>query len=767
MTGAFQTLYRDTYAGLERLEAEGFLRKPKQAYLDRLDQEFAILHKVDAARDVEPGYGSWADFLLLTADYVNEARRRGVYVCPGRGSAAGALISYCVGITEVDPLAYGLLFERFLNPARVSAPDIDCDFSDQKPVFDYLEEKYGKNRVIRISAPSYCKPKSAIRKAALVKGVSFFDAEDISRIYERVEQEHELYDAYKDVDPKIIRAAVERSPELQSLDKRYPGLFDLACRFIGMLAQHGTHAAGCLITRDPAGTEVPVMRVGSKDSVGHRTAFDCKLLEAMGFIKLDILGVTNLRIIVDCLRMVEKRHGVKVDLRRVPDDDPKTAEVFSKGRMVGIFQLGDNAVAYQMAKDLPVETLEDVALINAAIRPGVDYDGIVANKRDPSSVRYPMGEGQRELLADSYGVFVYQEQIMRACRRFAGFTLAEADQVRRVVATTSNAALQYDIEEYRAKFLDGAVLKGHQRGNAEEVWGQIKALANYCFNKSHAVSYGMVSWQEAYLKARWPAEYLCAALNDAVRKKKKAVYERFVKDARAHGVKVKPPSVNHSHGLCHVDNEGAIVLGLSMIHGVGKRGGKAKEGAPYTDWWDLCRRGKIISKKVKDGQSDDGMFVAQTGNKIIGGELDEPTVNLIKAGALDCLYLRPLLLSNLYPGKPITRGQMATWERDALGMFLSFNPLDDYDVRMAPWIKKTTDRRKSGPGGGLVTEVRTTKKGHGRISVVTLKANMTLWCWANNWEKYRAIVQPGAIIEGELWKTNFGEYAIDGVTVID
>lgn len=762
---AFQILYIKTYEGLERLEADGLLRKPKQEYLDRLDKEFEILHRVDGVREKDHRYGSWADFLLMTADYVTHARSLpDVQVGGGRGSVAGSLVAYCLGITEVDPLAYGLIFERFLNPERVSAPDIDVDFSNQTPVFEYLEEKYGKNRVIRISAPSYCKPKGAIRKACVVKDIHYVEAMQITDVYGRVEREHELAKNFNDVNPEIIRQAVSKSPELQAADRKYPGMFDLACRFIGMLDKHTTHAAGCLITADPAGVEVPVMRVGTAQSVSHRTAFDCKLLEWMGFIKLDILGVTNLQILVDALNMVRERHGIIVDLRRIPDDDPAAAAIFSKGDMVGIFQLGDNAVAYGMCRDLPVENLEDVALVNAAIRPGVDTDGIVSNKRDHESVRYPLGDKQRELLADSYGVFVYQEQIMRACVEFAGFTMGEADQVRRVVATTSNAALQYNIEDYHSRFVDGAVANGYDRYGAEEVWSQIKALASYCFNKSHAVSYGQISWQEAYLKARWPAEYLCACLNDAMSKKNKDAYERLVRDAKAHRIRVIPPSVNQSRGMCYVDDNGAIVLGLSMIHKVGKKGANAMKKAPYTDWWDLCRRSGLISKKVRDAQTD-GPDPEKPG-KIIVGEVDEPTMCLIKAGALDCLYPRQILLSNLYPGRPITSGQMANWEREVTGMFLTIDPLEDYKDRMGLWIKRTTDKRKGGVGGGLVVDAKTTRKGHGRMSVVTTKETMTIWCWKDNWTGVKDSVIPGCVIEGDLWKSSFGEYAIADLKVL-
>lgn len=753
-------LRRLAYEGLARLRARGRLLYEEPRYVERIERELAVFESVSRMKKIAPGYGDWADFLLVTADYVNEARRRGVGIGPARGSAAASVVCYCIGITSVvDPIRFRLIFERFLNPARVSSPDIDLDFSDQEVVFAYLEERYGANRVVRISAPQYMKPKGALRQAGMVLNIPLGESLAITAEYDRVENEYRLLDSHDDVDSALIDEAVKRSERLAEWEREYPKMFYLARRFIGMLQGHSTHPAGVLVTHAPAGSEVPLMRVGG-ETKGIRTAWDCKALEGVGYVKLDVLNVSNLVILTETVEMVRERHGVRVEIEEVPFEDKRTAAVFASGDVVGIFQVGDNPVALQMARELPVEAVDDVAIINAAIRPGIEWQRIVENKRDPDSVWY-LADALREILSDSYGVFLYQEQIMFAVQRLGGFSMEEADQVRRVIATTSNAALQYDLGVYRERFISGAVALGHPESAAVSIWDQIKALEAYCFNKSHAVSYGMIAWQEAYLKARWPAEYLCACLNDAIRKKKRESYEKFVVDARKHGIEVVPPGVNRSRGFCLVDPQGRIVLGLRMILNVGTGADRIAAHAPYHSFSDFLERAAVASQETR-GSVEGALFQAP-GQVASPRSMDEVTSMLVKAGAFDEIHPRHEILKACFPDAALTAPMVAAWEQQALAFFCTSDPLADFASDMEDWVESDSDRRRKGISGGLVLETHTSRSGTGFLKVRTRQATVDFVCWADEWRDVRERVKPGMIVTGDVFKTKRDNYAISNL----
>lgn len=755
-----EELRRRAYEGLARLKAKGRLLYPEERYVERIERELDVFETVSKAKKIAPGYGNWADFILVTADYANTARARGVYLGPARGSAAASVVCYCVGITSVvDPIRFRLIFERFLNPARVSSPDIDLDFSDQDVVFAYLEERYGKNRVVRISAPQYMKAKGALRQAGMVLNVPLNESIAITAEYERVENEYRLLDQWDDVDPKLIDEALARSERLAEWEREYPKMFYIARRFVGMLQSHSTHPAGVLVTHGPAGAEVPLMRIGSGDTKGIRTAWDCKALEGVGYVKLDVLNVTNLTIITETIAMVRERHGVRVDPDEIPLEDKRTAQVFAAGDVVGIFQVGDNPIALQMAKELPVETVDDVALINAAIRPGIEWQRMIENKRDPGSVYYALG-GLEEILSDSYGVFTYQEQIMFAVQRIGGFSMEEADQVRRVIATTSNAALQYDIDVYRERFVSGGVEKGHSQSALASTWDQIKALANYCFNRSHAVAYGIIAWQEAYLKARWPAEYLCACMNDVIRKKKRESYEKFVADAKRHGIEVVPPGVNRSRGFCFVDG-GKIVLGLRMILNVGSGADRIAAHAPYQSFGDFLERAAVASAQTKG--SVVGALFQKPGEVASPQSMDEVTSMLVKAGAFDVLHPRREILGACFPEVELTAPMIAAWEQEAVAFFCTSDPLADFAADMVEWIKTDSDRRRKGISGGLVLATHTSKSGTGFLKIRTRETTVDFVCWSDEWKDIREKVRVGMIVTGTAFKTRRDNYALSNL----
>ena len=580
--------------GLERRLA---VRKRHEADLDesvyreRLEDELSTIISMD-----------FAGYFLIVADFVNFARSKGIPVGPGRGSAAGSIVSYALGITDVDPIRYNLLFERFLNPERITMPDIDVDFCYERrdEVLEYVREKYGHDRVANIITFGTMKGKAVIRDVGRALDFSFSETDRICK----------LYPAPKQGKDYSLARALEIEPRLRELrdaGERESKLFEYALKLEGLARHVSKHAAGVVISDKPLVEQVPLF-VDKDGTV--MTQFAGPDIEAIGLIKFDFLGLKTLTQIANTLRLVEEGRGEKIDVSNLPLDDPAVYRLLSRADTIGIFQMESGGMRKLLTRVRP-SSFEDLIAVLALFRPGPLDSGMVEEyvkrKAGRESVRYP-DEELRSILAETHGVIVYQEQVMRIAQVYAGYSLGEADNLRRAMGKKKREVMEVE----RDRFVERAVERGHPRRVAEQIFQQIETFAAYGFNKSHSAAYALVSYQTAYLKAHYPTEFFAALLslemNDADK-----VYKNLA-DCRQHGLRVLPPDVNSSHADFTVCDEG-IRFGLGAVKGLGEKAIEAivaarKEG-PFVSLGDFCLR----------------VESTQAGRRIIEG--------LIKAGAFD------------------------------------------------------------------------------------------------------------------------------------
>ena len=490
----------------------------------------------------------YAGYFLITQDFTTAARGMGVSVGPGRGSAAGSLVAYCLGITNIDPLAYDLLFERFLNPERVSMPDIDIDFDDRGrgKVIDYVVEKYGRESVCQIVTFGTMGSKSVIRDVSRVLGVPLAEADRISKLVpdgvkvsleDAKGQVKEFADLYRSEDPQIRK------------------LMHYATVLEGSARHTGIHAAGVIIAPGNVSDYVPVAvqkgKSGGADAVV--TQYDGKWIEEFGLLKMDFLGLKTLTILDDALRLIEENHGVRIDLDAIPLDDPDTYRLFQRGDTVAIFQFESSGMREWMRKLKPT-TLDDLIAMNALYRPGPmdlipDY---IDRKHGREKVEYPHPMLE-DILAPTFGIPVYQEQVMQMAQVMGGFTLGGADLLRRAMGKKDHAKMAKEKE----KFVAGASEKGVPEAKAVEVFDMMAKFAGYGFNKSHSAAYSVVAYQTAYLKAHYPAEFMAAVLTTEMADSSKLGIA--LEATRQAGLDIEPPCVNRSQAYFTVENgQGAV-----------------------------------------------------------------------------------------------------------------------------------------------------------------------------------------------------------------
>lgn len=529
-------LTSDQYlAQLARKGLEKRLGSINEKYENRLTYELNVIARM--------GY---SDYFLIVGDYVNYAKRHGIIVGPGRGSGAGSLVSYALHIVDVDPIKFDLLFERFLNPERQSMPDIDVDFSDlrREEVVTYMQNKYGKNRVAHVLATQTIGAKEALS--------------DIGRVYRYRENEIKLV---KDriQNPFIsLRDDYRTSKSFRELidsDKYYLQMVALASKIEGLPRQASIHAAGILLNADPLEEVIPIT---DSPEVGYIGNLEKDYLEEQGFLKMDILGLRNLSIIEECLFLIRKKGGPTIDYRSIPYDDKGAIALIASGKTMGLFQLESEGMKRAISTVKPA-SFEDVAALLALFRPGPmdSIETYARRKNGQESVRYPSPELE-SVLKSTYGIIVYQEQVMQIARIYSGFTLAEADLLRRAISK-KNADKLLSMKD---KFIDGAVKKGHSRQSGEEIFNLIERFADYGFNKSHAVAYGMLTCQMAYLKSRYPEEFYSAVLNYLPTEGSK--FKTTISEAKTLSLRLSLPDVNYSESRFSA-KDGKIRLPLTSI----------------------------------------------------------------------------------------------------------------------------------------------------------------------------------------------------------
>lgn len=610
----------ETY--LKKMTEEGLERKFSQVtqeLKDRIEYELKIIN--------DKGY---AAYFLITQDFVNWAKANGIGVGPGRGSAAGALVSYCLGITSIDPIAHGLAFERFLNPQRPTPPDIDMDFADDRrdEVIQYVAQKYGSDHVGHVITFGKMEARVAIRDIGRVLGMPYEEPDKIAKLIPNVPGKK-----------TSLKSAIETVPELTEYYKqpKFKKLINLAQKVEGVIRHSSVHAAAIIITDKPLPEYTPIQ----KDSKSGKTitqydmyALDCNVDDdAIGLLKFDFLGLRNLSIIQSAVQLIEQYKDEKIDVDNLPLDDKKTFDLLSQGDTMGVFQL-ESAGMRRVARSLKPSQFSDITAMVALYRPGpMDLiPQFIEGKHNPESITYPH-ESLKEVLKETYGVMVYQEQILQIANVMAGYSLGEADILRRAIGKKKKKLL----DENKKRFIEQSVVKGYKKDVASKVWGFIEAFANYGFNKAHAASYAMIAYITAYLKANYPVEYMTAlmsvesASHSMNRDQKVAI---AVENCKRMGIVVLPPDINKSGADFTIEKDSrslenmAIRFGLTAIKHVGS--------AAIENILEVRNNVSQFSSLTQLIHETDGRKVNKT-----------TLETLIKVGALDKFGTRASMLENL------------------------------------------------------------------------------------------------------------------------
>ncbi|TFU26400.1 DNA polymerase III subunit alpha [Thermus tengchongensis] len=612
---------------------EGVREWTAEAILHRALYELAIIERMGF-----PGY------FLIVQDYINWAKENGISVGPGRGSAAGSLVAYAVGITNIDPLRFGLLFERFLNPERVSMPDIDTDFSDQKrdQVIEYVRRRYGKDKVAQIGTFGSLASKAALKDVARVYGIPHKKAEELAKLI-----------PVQFGKPKPLAEAIELVPELKAemeKDPRVREVIEVAMRLEGLNRHASVHAAGVVIAQEPLTDLVPLMR----DQEGRPvTQYDMGAVEALGLLKMDFLGLRTLTFLDEAKKIVKESKGVELDYDRLPLDDPKTFELLARGETKGVFQLESGGMT-NTVRGLKPRRLEDIIALVSLYRPGPmehipTYIRRHHGQEPVSYVEFPHAEKYlRPILDETYGIPVYQEQIMQIASAVAGYSLGEADLLRRAMGKKKVEEMQ----KHRERFVRGARERGVPEEEANRLFDMLEAFANYGFNKSHAAAYSLLSYQTAYVKAHYPVEFMAALLT--VERHDSDKVAEYIRDARAMGIAVLPPDINRSGFDFKVVGE-EILFGLSAVKNVG-------EGAARAILEERERGGRFRSL---------GDFLKRLDEKVVNKRTLE---SLIKAGAFDAFGDRARLLASL---DALLRWAAESRERERSGMMGLFAEVEE------------------------------------------------------------------------------------------
>jgi DNA polymerase-3 subunit alpha len=539
---------------LEAMRAKGALKCDLAEYAERLDSEIKVIQNM-----------KFSGYFLVVWDFIRYAKDHGIPVGPGRGSAAGSLVSYAMQITDIDPLQYGLLFERFLNPERVSFPDVDVDFCMNRrgEVIRYVTEKYGREQVAQIITFNTLGARAAIKDVGRVLDVPYAEVERLTKMVPNV-----LNIKLKD--------AMEQEPgfgEAARKDPRVDEVLKVALRLEGLARNCSVHAAGVVISPQPLKELVPLYKTNRDEIV---TQFDMNGLDKLQLLKMDFLGLTTLTLIHDALRLIEKRHGVVIVPEDLPLDDQATYEVFSKGFTSGVFQFESSGMRDILRRYQP-SRLEDLTALNALYRPGPIQGGMVDDfierKWGRRAVQYDLPE-LKELLEETYGVIVYQEQVMQISNRLAGYSLGEADVLRRAMGK-KNAE---EMAKQRARFIQGATARGLPQRKVEKIFDLMEQFAGYGFNKSHSAAYAYLAFVTAYLKAHYPVDFMAALLTSETGNTAKVV--KYINECREMGITILPPDVNHSDWSFTPDGQ-AIRFGLGAVKNLGQAAveaiGRARE----------------------------------------------------------------------------------------------------------------------------------------------------------------------------------------------
>ena len=771
--GGYDRLYRIKFEAdyLAKLTYDGAKRLYGEPLADEVEERLRFeLHIMKTMGF--PGY------FLIVQDFINAAQRDlGVMVGPGRGSAAGSAVAYCLGITKIDPIKYDLLFERFLNPDRISLPDIDTDFDDdgRGRVLEWVEDKYGHDKVAHIITYGTMATKNSIKDVARVQGLPLARSNQLCKA---------IPDRLPDGLKMNLANAISVVPELKDAEASADPVERDTIRYAKMLEgtvrNTGIHACGTIICCDPISDWVPVSTAEDKANPGHKllcTQYDGHVIEETGLIKMDFLGLKTLSQLKEAVENIRLSKGIEIDLDNIPIDDELTYKLYSDGRTIGTFQF-ESAGMQKYLRELQPTVFEDLIAMNALYRPGpMDYiPDFIARKKDPTKIKYDI-PCMEKYLKDTYGITVYQEQVMLLSRQLANFTRGQSDTLRKAMGKK----MIDKMNELEALFYEGGVKNGHDQKVLQKIWEDWKKFASYAFNKSHATCYSWVAYQTAYLKAHYPAEFMAGVMSRSL--DNIADITKFMDECRAMGIPTLGPDVNESRQKFSTNKKGEIRFGISAIKGVGGAAASAiiserEENGPYKDIFDFIQRinlsnvnKKCIESLVLSGAFDafgiarEDFFATNIKGETFLDTLVKygQTYQMEQYNAQTSLFGGDDAIEISTP--PLLKGEL--WsdierlnrERELVGIYLSAHPLDEYKIVLDKLCNTQcadlSDFSKMGGKediiiGGIVTDIKDkfTKTGKpcGFVTIEDFKGSGELAMFGEDWGRWSGMFKPGCTV---------------------
>jgi DNA-directed DNA polymerase III (polc) len=766
----------------------------------------------------------FAGYFLIVSDFIKAGREQGVFIGPGRGSAAGSAVAYCIGITNIDPIKYNLLFERFLNPDRKSMPDIDTDFDDEgrQKVIDYVVDKYGKNQVAQIITYGTMAAKMSIKDVARALDLPLAESNALAKMVPEkpgIELRRVLHaplytkDGEKSLEEKDGIGAddleiVKKLREIYKSDGLPSQVLHEAERLEGSVRNTGIHAAGIIIAPQDLTDLIPVCT--AKDSSLWVTQIEGSIIEDAGVIKMDFLGLKTLTIIKNALRLIKENHGVEIDIDTIPLDDKKTFELYQRADTIGTFQF-ESPGMQKYLRDLKADQFSDLIAMNALYRPGplAYIPNFIDRKHGRETITYDLPE-MEEYLKDTYGITVYQEQVMLLAQKLAGFSKGDADVLRKAMGKKQKAVL----DKMKAQFISGATAKGHPADKLEKIWTDWEAFAQYAFNKSHSTCYAYVAYQTAFLKAHYPSEYMAAVLNNAGSIEKMTF---FMEECKRMGIKVLGPDINESKKGFSVNKNGDIRFGLGGLKGVGEAAVESiieerQKNGPYLSIFDLIKRinQRTVNKKTLESLAYAGSFdcfpdlhraqyfhvpqndtttglekIVRYGNIYQAQHMN--TSNTLFGGMDDVMEIPP---PKIPPCEPWSLTELLNYEKEVTGMFMSGHPLDHFRFEIKHYgittlsefneIKDTLSLQNN-PGrsfrlAGLVVDAqhRVTKTGRqfGAFTIEDYSGKSEFMLWSDDYMRFTNYLEKGKnLFVTGFFKQRFNkqeyEFKVDKIILLE
>ena len=769
--GGLDKLYRIKFEAdyLAKLAYDG----AKKLYGDPLPDE--VYERVKFELHIMKTMG-FPGYFLIVQDFINSARDElGVMVGPGRGSAAGSVVAYCLGITKIDPIKYDLLFERFLNPDRISLPDIDTDFDDdgRGKVLEWVEDKYGHDKVAHIITYGTMATKNSIKDVARVEKLPL----DISnRLCKAIPDK--LPDGLKMNLPNAIKSVPELREAEASANPQMANTIKYAKMLEGTVRGTGIHACGTIICRDAISDWVPVSTAEDKSDPGHKllaTQYDGHVIEETGLIKMDFLGLSTLSIMKETVENIRLTHGITIDLDKIPIDDELTYKLYQEGRTIGTFQF-ESAGMQKYLRELKPTVFEDLIAMNALYRPGpMDYiPSFIARKNGKEEIKYDI-PCMEKYLKDTYGITVYQEQVMLLSRQLANFTRGESDALRKAMGKKKKAI----VDAMKPKFIEGGQKNGHDPKVLEKIWADWEKFASYAFNKSHATCYSWVAYQTAYLKAHYPAEFMAGNMSRCINDITKIT--KLMSECQAMGIPCLGPDVNESQRKFSANKKGEVRFGLSAIKGMGDAAAvniiaEREKNGPYKDIFDFVQRVNLsaVNRKALESLALSGGFDSfgikreqYFAQNVKGDTFIETILRYGQVYQTEQSSMQNSLFGDMggvdiqtppVPEcEPWSTMELLKRERELVGIYLSAHPLDDYAVVLkhmcnlnCTQIGREMDKKAFASieeltFGGIVTSVSQrwtkTNKPFGIVTIEDFEGQGELALFGEEWTKWQSMLQ--------------------------